>query len=428
MKKNEELLAPAGSYEKMIYALEYGADAVYAGLPDFSLRARINKFDIVGIKDAIKYVHKRKKKIYVTVNIFAHNRHLSALEKYLKILKKNPPDALIASDIGVVEMIKRIMPDIKIHLSTQANTTNWQAVKFWKKYGIKRIILARELSIDEIAEIHRRVPNIELEYFVHGAMCMSYSGRCLLSSWITGRSSNLGDCAQNCRWKYNLVEEKRLNEVIPVEQDQHGSYLLNSKDLCLIEYLDDLKKAGISSFKIEGRAKSVYYLAQVVKSYREAIDMNEKGTKKNIRLKNMIESLNKLQNRGFTTGFLFGDCKSDGFETRYSHTSEEHSFVGEVVENIYMRSKTPRNSQAKKHADLNLVKIKVHNALYKGDKIEIISPTESNMICKVKKIIEIGSLEESDSAHGGQNKMVYICIDGKPEKLSILRKVIKKQR
>lgn len=332
MRKKYELLAPAGSYEKMMYAFEFGADAVYAGLPDFSLRARINKFDQSSINEAINYARERKKKIYITVNIFAHNRHLTDLDKYLKILKKNPPDALIASDIGVIGLAKKILPKMDIHLSTQANTTNWQAVKFWKLYGVDRIILARELSLEEIREIHKKVPNIELEYFIHGAMCMSYSGRCLLSAWKVGRSANLGDCAQNCRWSYHLVEEKRPSEFIPVEQDTHGTYLLNSKDLCLIEHLDELKEAGITSFKIEGRAKSVYYLSQVVKAYRSALDLDANDAKKKIKIRKLKVDVSKLLNRTFTAGFLFGECKTEGQETKFSHIKEEYSFVGEVVE------------------------------------------------------------------------------------------------
>ncbi len=436
MKKKYELLAPAGSYEKMEYAIEFGADAVYAGLPDFSLRARINKFDQVGINEAINYIHKRKKKIYITVNIFAHNRHIGELEKYLKILKKNPPDALIASDIGVIELIRKILPDIKIHLSTQANTTNWQAVNFWRSHGVDRIILARELSLAEIAEIHKKVPNMELECFVHGAMCMSYSGRCLLSAWKVGRSANLGDCAQNCRGNYHLVEEKRPNELIPVEQDLHGTYLLNSKDLCLIEHLDELKKAGITSFKIEGRAKSVYYLSQVVKAYKSALDLNANDNKKKIKIRKLKADVSKLLNRTFTTGFLFDECKERGQEIAFSHIKEEYSFVGEVVEtkneelkmSTFGRSavggKNENSDDKIYNLNYNLVKIKVHNALYAGDKIEFIQPRGENLLCKIKGIYDDKNMEPLESAHGGQDKMVYIKINKIPEKFSILRKYL----
>jgi len=435
-----ELLAPAGSFEKMKYALEFGADAVYAGLPGFSLRARINKFDEKQIIEAINYTHSRNKKIYITTNIFAHNCHLDILKKHLRIFKKNLPDAFIASDIGVIEIIKKVLPKVKIHLSTQANTTNWQTAKAWHGMGIKRIVLARELTLEEIKEIHNKVPKLELEYFVHGAMCMAYSGRCLLSSWQTGRSSNLGDCAQNCRWKYQLVEEKRPNEYIPVEQDKNGSYLLNSKDLCLIEYLDDLKNAGITSFKIEGRAKSVYYLSQVVKAYREAININfnnkkitsfltavrkeviDKNKKIKVKkIKKLKKELNRLVNRTFTTGFLFGECKFKGQESKFSHTKEEYEFVGEVLGLEYgiwkVESGKKRNNQSS-----NLVKIKVHNALFIGDRIEFIQPKGNNMFCKIKNIYDDKSFEKLKSAHGGQDRMVYIEISKKPEVFSVMRK------
>ncbi len=377
------------------------------------------------------------------------------------------PDAFIASDIGVIEIIKKILPKAKIHLSTQANTTNWQAAKFWRKHGVKRIILARELTIEEIKKIHKKVPGLELEYFVHGAMCMAYSGRCLLSSWQIGRNSNLGDCAQNCRWKYQLVEEKRPDEYMPVEQDDHGTYLLNSKDLCLIEYLDELKKAGITSFKIEGRAKSVYYLSQIVKAYRTAIDIKPNNTRiasfsavaskdtinknKKIEIKKLKNELNKLVNRTFTTGFLFGECKKNGQETKFSHIKEEYEFVGEVIklENKKLKVKSKKtvvrslecNKPKFKQADSsyrlkpelqflnkpkNLVKIKVHNAIFISDRVEFIQPKGDNIFCKIKNIYDNKTFEKLKSAHGGQDRMVYIEISKMPEVFSVMRKKIKK--
>jgi len=417
-----ELLAPAGSFEKLKYGLEFGADAVYAGLPDFSLRARINKFDEKNIIEAINYAHSKNKKIYITINIFAHNYHLNNLKKHLRCLRKNPPDALIISDVGVIETAKKILPDVNIHLSTQANTTNFEAAKFWYKYGVSRIVLAREVSLKEIKEIHQKIPKLELEYFVHGAMCMSYSGRCFLSAWQTRRSSNLGDCAQNCRWQYNLVEEKRPNEYMPIEQDKHGTYFLNSKDLCLIEYLDELKKAGITSFKIEGRAKSVYYLAQVVKIYRQAIDLKVNNKNKKLKLKKLKSDLKKLVNRTWTTGFLFGECKYKGQETRFSHTKERYEFVGEVIKNSGNQISGTRNLVS----GYVLVKIKVHNAIFAGDRIEFIQPNNKNMFCKIKNIYDDKTLEKLKSAHGGQDRMVYIEVSKTPEVFSVIRKKIKK--
>jgi putative protease len=301
-----ELLAPAGNLEKLKTALAFGADAVYAGIPDFSLRTRINDFTLADIKKATEYCHARGKKIYVTLNIFAHNQHLNKLPAHICALKKIKVDGLFISDPGVINVVKKVWSTAHIHLSTQANCTNWQAVKFWQKQGVKRIILSRELSVKEIAEIHKKVPGVELECFVHGAMCMAYSGRCFLSKYFTDRNANLGDCAQSCRWKYRVINNETLKNVqnkklimnskdkdkeifikpegreeeLELVEEEHGSYILNSEDLCLIKRLEELKKAGIVSFKIEGRAKSVYYLAAVVGAYREAI--NSKGDKKKI--------------------------------------------------------------------------------------------------------------------------------------------------
>jgi len=451
--KKSELIAPAGSFEKLVCAIEYGADAIYAGVPDFSLRARINKFNDEKIIKAIEYAHQKNKKIYITINVFAHNHHIKSFEKHLKIYRGNMPDAFIVSDVGMIQVIRNLYPNIKIHLSTQANTTNWQSAKYWFDNGVKRIVLARELNINEIKEIHKKVPKLELEYFVHGAMCMAYSGRCFLSSWQTGRSSNLGDCAQNCRWKYQLVEEKRPNEYIPIEQDNHGTYLLNSKDLCLIEYLDELKNAGITSFKIEGRAKSVYYLAQVVKAYRTAIDINSKNKKitsykkitpfittvrkevinrnKKVKveeIKKLKRELEKLLNRTFTTGFLFGECKFKGQETKFSHTKEEYEFVGEVL--AYKNYNGNSGNQVSDIRNLVskrvLIKIKVHNAIFTGDRVEFIQPKGDNIFCKIKNIYDDKTLEKLKSAHGGQDRMVYVEISKMPEVFSVMRKKIKK--
>jgi len=424
-KERYELLAPAGNFEKIKYALEFGADAVYAGVPDFSLRARVRGFDDENILEAIDYVHKKKKKIYLTANIFAHNGHLEGLKKHLKIYKNHLPDAFIVSDIGVMEVIRKIYPKVEIHLSTQANTTNFEAVKFWKKYGVSRVILARELSLEEIRKIHRKVPQMELEYFVHGAMCMAYSGRCFLSAWQVGRSSNLGDCAQNCRWSYALMEEKRPGEYIPVEQDNFGTYLLNSKDLCLVEYLEELKEAGVKSFKIEGRAKSVSYLAQAVKSYRTALDIKPNDKSKKQKIRKIKKDLMEIVNRGYTTGFLFGECKEKGQEPRFSHIEEKYEFVGEVVsakgqtKGLSLPHQKDRPSRTVLD---NLIKIRVHNALCVKDRIQVLQPKSENFFCKVLAIYDDKTLEKLESAHGGQNRQVYVKINKKPQTMSILRK------
>jgi putative protease len=272
LKKQLELIAPAGNLEKMRTALAFGADAVYLGIPDFSLRVRINEFTVKQIKEAVLEAKSLKKKVYVTINIFAHNKHLEKLPVYLQILKEFKVDGLIISDPGIMALVKKSWPEARIHLSTQANCTNWSAVQFWYKQGVKRIVLGREVTLEEIKEIHKMCPKMELEYFVHGAMCMAYSGRCFLSKQFVGRSGNLGDCAQPCRWEYTLRETKVDGREMEIVQEEHGTYLLNSKDLCLIKYLDKLVAAGITSFKIEGRAKSVYYQAVVVGAYRKAIE------------------------------------------------------------------------------------------------------------------------------------------------------------
>lgn len=408
--KQYELLAPAGNLQKAQYALEFGADAIYAGVPDFSLRSRLKGFNDQTIIQAIKLAHQYQKKIYLTANIFAHNHHIQKLASHLKIYRNSPPDAFIVSDIGVMEIIKKYCPQVDIHLSTQANTTNEAAVKFWQRYGVTRIVLARELSLTEIQAIHNAVPKMELEYFVHGAMCMAYSGRCLLSAWqVPGRSSNLGDCAQNCRWKYSLMEETRPGEYIPVEQDHLGTYLLNSKDLCLIEYLEELKQAGVTSFKIEGRAKSVAYVAQVVKSYRQAMDIQPNDSQKKIKINKIKKGLQDIIHRGYTTGFLFGECRYKGQTTSQSHCKEKYEFVGEVIE--YNNS-------------TGLTKIKVHNALYLKDKIHILTPKLENQTGSVLEIYDDQTLEKLESAHGGQDREVYIKLKKNLPQFSILRRKI----
>ena len=286
--------------EKAKTALAFGADALYVGIPDFSLRVRVNEFDKKGIKELVEYARSLKKKIYVTINIFAHNKHIKKLPPYIKFLKDIKVDALIISDPGIIMMVKSIWPKAEIHLSTQANCTNWQSARFWYKQGIKRVILGRETTLEEIKEIKKKVPKLELEVFVHGAMCMAYSGRCFLSKHFVDRSGNLGDCVQPCRWNYFISEEKRPNEPLEIVEEKHGSYILNSRDLCLIEYLDELARAGVDSFKIEGRAKSVYYQAVVANSYRQAVcSLQSANTKlKKIEYKKFARKLfNELNTR-----------------------------------------------------------------------------------------------------------------------------------
>jgi len=271
--KKPELLAPAGNFEKLRYALHYGADAVYCAGKKFGLRAKADNFDQTALAEAVKYVHERDKKIYVTLNMIPHNADLDGLPEYVSELKDLGIDGVIVADPGVFSVVQEVAPDLKISVSTQANNTNWRSVAFWHAQGARRIVLARELGLTEIQEIREKVaPEMEIEIFVHGAMCISYSGRCLLSNYMNGRDANKGACSQPCRWQYHLVEETRPNEYYPVVETEEGTFFFNSKDLCMIENIPELIESGLESLKIEGRMKSIYYVANIVRAYREAID------------------------------------------------------------------------------------------------------------------------------------------------------------
>jgi putative protease len=425
-----ELLAPAGDLEKLKYALAYGADAVYCGVPDFSLRVRINRFSDADLKKAVEYVHARKKKIYVTLNIYAHNQHLEKIKKHILFLKKLKVDAIIASDPGIILLIQKYWPDCEIHLSTQANATNFAAVEFWKNQGVKRIILAREVSLAEIKEIKKQTKDIELEYFVHGAMCMSYSGRCILSKWMTDRSANLGDCSQPCRWEYhetcnmkhitkNAVDKKFLSMNViddqkrygmDVEEDSHGTYFFNSYDMNLLSHLSQLRDAGVKSFKIEGRAKSAYYLAIVTRAYRAVLDAIEsKKPEKEIIaiIKKQKAELDNLVHRGYSTGFLLGREPEHNFENK--NNLAKFQFVGEV-----------RGVEEK----FNI--LRVHNHVSIEDKLEVITPKE-NIKLKIKKILD-NNKDEVAAADGGHNKEYYFEFDRKLETGNLLRKVLRNKK
>lgn len=392
-----ELLAPAGNEQKMKTAFAYGADAVYLGIPDFSLRVRINDFDLEGIREAVKYAHANKKRVYVTVNIFAHNKHFKKLPAYLRILKAIKVDALIVSDPGIINVIKKVWPQAEIHLSTQANCTNLEAVKFWAKQGLKRIILGREVTLQEIKEIHKAVPKIELEYFVHGAMCMAYSGRCFLSKLILDRSGNLGDCAQPCRWEYDVsLKAKGHNEELELVEEKHGTYLLNSKDLCLIKYLKELAGAGITSFKIEGRAKSVYYQATVCGLYRSALDLVNKrvsGAKLKSELNHLYKELEtKLVHRGYTTGFLLGTKADQNIIN--SHNKSDWEFCGQVL-----KSEKTKNGKI-------AVYFQVHNTIKLADEVEIIRPNYDIIKLKLTSLWDAKTGVELKEAHGGGGSQI----------------------
>ena len=325
-----ELLAPAGDPEKLKTAIEYGADAVYFGGEDYSLRSASDNFSDDDMRECVKYAHDRGKKCYLTLNIYAHNGDIEPMREYLRRIKEIPLDAFLVSDPGVLSILREEIPDAHVHLSTQANMTNYMAAEFWKKQGVERLVLARELSFDEIREIREKT-DIELEAFIHGAMCISYSGRCLLSNFLSSRDANKGLCSHPCRWKYSLMEEKRPGEYFPVEEDSHGTYFMNSHDLCMIEHIPDLVKSGLSSLKIEGRMKTMYYVATVVRAYRLAIDEYFRDPDNYTFDPELLREVEKVSHRHFTTGFFYGDPK--GSAQNYSSSSyiKTYSFTGKVI-------------------------------------------------------------------------------------------------
>ena len=348
---NVELLAPAGSYAKFLTALQFGADAVYLGGKQFSLRTFADNFTEEELASAVALAHEKGKKVYVTANIFARNGDFPKMEGYFKRLEEIGVDAVIVSDPGVIYFVKSVAPKLEIHLSTQANTVNKYAVKFWKEQGVSRVILARELSIAEIKEIHDFVPDVELEAFVHGAMCISYSGRCLLSDYLDGRCSNRGACVQSCRWRYEIRALNATNgesEWLPIEQDEKGTYILNSKDLNMLAYLQQLADAGISSFKIEGRMKSGYYLATVINAYRRRIDGESLETCEN--------ELSAVAHREYTTAYAFGKNTQT---VHYAHSQSKGDcvYIADVL------------SWSDGYAI-----VEMRNRFLQGERLEILSP------------------------------------------------------
>ena len=332
--RNTELLIPAGSLEVLKTAVRYGADAVYIGGEDFGLRAKAHNFTIEEMQEGIAFAHENGCKVYLTVNIFAHNEDLTGIQEYFQKLKAVDLDALIISDPGVVMLAKELLPNVEIHISTQANNTNYGTYKFWYNLGAKRVVSARELSLAEIKEIRKNIPDdMEIESFIHGAMCISYSGRCLLSNYFTGRDANQGACTHPCRWKYAIVEEKRPGEYLPVNEDDRGTYIFNSKDLCMIEHLPEMIDAGIDSFKIEGRMKTALYVATVARTYRKAIDDYQESPE--LYQQNMEyyrEEIAKCTYRQFTTGFYFGKTDSDSQIYDNNTYIKEYTYLGMVNE------------------------------------------------------------------------------------------------
>lgn len=302
-----ELLSPAGDRERLLTALLFGADAVYLALRQFGMRAGVPNFDGDGLREAVKLAHEKGARVYVTVNVLPHNAELSALPEQLRLIEDAGADAVILSDMGVLSLVKKHTPKLEVHISTQTGVVNYAAAAMLHELGAKRVVLARELSLAEIAEIRAKTPQtLELEAFVHGAMCMSFSGRCVLSNYLTGRDANRGECAQPCRWSYHLVEEKRPGEYFPIQQDDQGTYILNAKDLCMLPYIDALAAAGLDSFKIEGRAKSSYYVAVVTNAYRLAMEEYRRDPAHFVLPEWLLEEVQKVSHRRYSTGFYFG--------------------------------------------------------------------------------------------------------------------------
>ena len=391
--RKTELLIPAGSLDVLKTAVIYGADAVYLGGEAFGLRAKAKNFTNEEIMEGIKFAHDHGVKVYITANILAHNDDLPGVEAYFEELKTIRPDALIISDPGVFTIAKRVLPDIEIHISTQANNTNYGTYLFWHELGAKRVVSARELSLKEIKEIREHIPeDMEIESFIHGAMCISYSGRCLLSNFFTGRDANQGACTHPCRWKYSVVEETRPGEYMPVYENERGTYIFNSKDLCMIEHVPEMIDAGIDSFKIEGRMKTALYVATVARTYRKAIDdYLENPEKYKANMEWYKEEIGKCTYREFTTGFYFGKPTSE------TQIYDSNTYVKNY---IYLGTAEERDARG-------FAKIEQKNKFSVGETIEIMKPDGQNVAVTVKGIYD----EEGNSMESAPHAQQKLFID-----------------
>lgn len=383
-REHFELLAPAGDLEKLKAAVIYGADAVYFGGEMFSLRAGAGNLTIDEMREGIAFAHERGRRCYLALNIFAHNEDIEPLTAYLRSIRDLELDAFIISDPGVIDLVQEIIPDAEIHLSTQANMTNYRTAGFWNKMGVKRLVLARELTFDEIRGIRDHIPEgMELEAFVHGAMCISYSGRCLLSNFMIERDANRGMCAHPCRWKYSLVEEKRPGEYYPVEEDERGTYILNSRDLCMIEHIPELVESGIMSAKIEGRMKSVFYVATIVHAYRQAIDAYFDDPEHYCFDPSWLSELKKVSHREFTTGFYFDQPTNKDQNYQTSAYTRDYSFVGLV------RSYDQQTGYAV---------VEQRNKMSLGEEIEVFGPDIPFFTQQITEMYDFESGESLQSA------------------------------
>lgn len=439
--KKLELLFPAGNLEKLKYAIAYGADAVYAGVPMFSLRARENQFTWETLAEGVEYCHARGKKIYFTANIYAHNMKIGPFMKAFEKMDALKPDAYIMSDPGLINLVRKNFPNAEIHLSVQANNTNWAQVEFWRDLGVKRIILSRELSLKEVKEIHEQVPDIELEFFVHGAICMAYSGRCLLSNYFSHRDPNQWTCSHSCRWEYKvfkkdaspeelydstgrpddyeeltgefyLEEKERPGEMLPIDEDEYGTYIMNSRDICLLSYMQELADAWVVSFKVEGRSKTVNYIAWVGRAYRPALDAVEKNIEYDAM--ELSKEVFAISNRGYTPWFLVGNPGEKAIYFEKNKELHEEEMAG-IVTNTW--ESIPKNLE-KAHEEGRITRIVVKNRIDVGDSLRMISPTQS-IDFMLEKIYSLSG-EEVKSAHGGHVD-VYITVPERPTEYALIR-------
>lgn len=405
MARHPELLIPASSLEVLKTAVIFGADAVYIGGEAFGLRAKAKNFSMEEMREGIEFAHTHDVKVYVTANILAHNDDLPGVRQYFEELKEIKPDALIIADPGVFDIAKEVCPEIERHISTQANNTNYGTYNFWHRQGASRVVSARELSMKELKELRANIPeDLEIETFVHGAMCISYSGRCLLSNYFTGRDANRGACTHPCRWKYAVVEETRPGEYMPVYENERGTYIFNSKDLCMIEHIPELIDAGIDSLKIEGRMKTALYVATVARTYRKALDDYKKDPE--LYQKNMPWYLDQISNctyRQFTTGFFFG--KPDENTQIYDSNTynKEYTYLGIAGE-----------------IQGGLCRIEQRNKFSVGETIEIMKPCGDNVEVEVKKILNEDREEQESAPHSKQ--VLWVELSETPEVYDILRR------
>ncbi len=397
-----ELLSPAGTLEKLKYALAYGADAVYTAGKNFGLRAKAGNLTDAELREAVDYTHSLSKKLFVTLNIYAHNEDLEGLSGYLTFLQEIGVDAVIVSEPGIFSLVREIAPALDIHISTQANVTSWKSAEFWYKQGAKRVILARELTFNEIELIKQKNPELEIEIFVHGAMCISYSGRCLLSAFLNKRSANRGSCTQPCRWKYSLVEETRPGQYFDIEEDQKGTYIMNSKDLCLFDRLEEILKAGLDSIKIEGRMKSIYYVALVTRSYRMAIDALKQG---NLPDQQLREDLDKVSHRIYSEAFFDSFDESDTQTYNSASYSRDYQYIGEILAQ-----------------EGDLVKIASHHKFSLGETIDFVFPDHhADFSYIVREILdEEGNLIDFSKP----NTYLSLRVDKKIPEFGLVRKKV----